>query len=262
MTTEVLSRAAEAALARAAFHGASIADRPSQRRSEVDSHPAVRSIAVQAPTEARSATTNPDGTVTVCGFASVTESPYEMYDMFGPYNEVVSLGAFDKSLAAMPLVELALNHGKSGGASMASTRNGTLKLEARKQGDMTGLWYEANVDPTRSDVADMIKALERGDLAEASFKFRIESGMWSPDYTEFRINEADLNRGDVSPVNFGANPAATSEVRNIADGLALEAMVEEYGIDAVRAALAALEPPAPSVPAVQIRADETHHIVL
>ena len=60
----------------------------------------------------------------------------------------------------------------------------------------------------------MLKALERGDLAEASFKFWITAGQWSPDYTEFRINETDLDHGDVSSVNFGANPAASSGLRS------------------------------------------------
>jgi hypothetical protein len=52
----------------------------------------------------------------------------------------------------------------------------------------------------------MLKAYERGDLVESSFKFRIDSGKWSPDYSEYRIEAVDLNRGDVSIVNFGANP--------------------------------------------------------
>ena len=92
---------------------------------------------------------------------------------------------------------------------MAHTRNQTLDLAE----DDTGLRYDAYVDPKRSDVKDMLKALERGDLAEASFKFRIDAGQWSPDYTEYRINAVDLHRGDVSAVNFGANPAASSAVR-------------------------------------------------
>lgn len=145
----------------------------------------------------------------VVGHASVTESPYEMYDMFGPYAEVVSRGAFTETLATSPLVEFTVNHGAGGGIPMAHTRNATLTLSE----DETGLYYEASVDPSRTDVAVMLKALERGDLAEASFKFRITSGQWSPDYTEYRINVVDLAGGDVSAVNFGANPAATSALR-------------------------------------------------
>lgn len=149
----------------------------------------------------------------VGGYASVTESPYQMRDEFGPYQEIVTAGAFAGTLAANPLVEFTVNHGAGGGLPMAHTRNGTLTLGE----DETGLLYLATVDPNRSDVADLLAALARGDMAEASFKFRIESGQWSPDYSEFRINAVDLDRGDVSAVNFGANPAATSEVRALAD---------------------------------------------
>jgi hypothetical protein len=32
-------------------------------------------------------------------------------------------------------------------------------------------------------------------------------GTWSPDYTAYRIEQVDIDRGDVSVVNYGANPA-------------------------------------------------------
>jgi L-ascorbate metabolism protein UlaG (beta-lactamase superfamily) len=46
-----------------------------------------------------------------------------------------------------------------------------------------------------------------------SFAFRIESGQWSPDYTEYRINRYDIHRGDVAIVGYGANPATTATMR-------------------------------------------------
>lgn len=184
------------------------ADRPSHRRcAEQEDAPRAVRMSLAAPI----VRAKDDGTADphVVGVASVTEQGYEMFDMFGPYTEIVSAGAFDKTLAASPLVEFTLNHNRGGGLPMAHTRNGTLLLDVSDE----GLTYDADVDPTRGDVADMLKALERGDLAEASFKFRIVRGQWSPDYTEYRIEEVDLDRGDVSAVNFGANPLATSGVR-------------------------------------------------
>lgn len=196
---------AEAAQARAA---ACVQDghRPSQRRmaAEMGGHRgAPATVASRAAGEA-------DAQRVVYGVASVTESPYEMYDMFGPYTEVVDAAAFDATLSRNPLVEFTLNHGAGGGLPMAHTRNSTLSLSVTD----SGLTYEANVDHTRTDVADVLKALDRGDLAEASFKFRIDKGQWSPDYTEYRILQVDLDRGDVSAVNFGANPNATSAARD------------------------------------------------
>lgn len=198
----------QAAQARAA-QATARADRPSQRRLGED--PASRQACrVQLDVQdVREVTRNGLTVVRVGGYASVTEAPYEMWDWAGPYSEVVSAGAFGKTLAAGPMVEFTLNHGAGGGLPMAHTRNDTLTLAE----DTTGLAYEAFVDPKRTDVANMLKALERGDLSEASFKFRIDSGQWSPDYTEYRITQVDLHRGDVSAVNFGANPAASSGLR-------------------------------------------------
>ncbi len=186
------------------------ASRPMQRRLGEDSTSRAGAVLVALePQEVREVTRNGLTVVRVGGYASVTESGYEIWDMFGPYTEVVSQGAFGKTLASSPLVEFTLNHGAGGGLPMAHTRNQTLDLTE----DETGLRYDAYVDPKRSDVKDMLKALERGDLAEASFKFRIDAGQWSPDYTEYRIAAVDLHRGDVSAVNFGANPAASSALR-------------------------------------------------
>ena len=183
--------------------------RPSQRRHAewVDGTSPAR---VARAFDVRAASDNAGPVVAT--FASVTEQPYEMYDMFGPYTEVVSLDAFDATLATGPSVEFTLNHGAGGGIPMAHTRNDTLTLTAIKDGDITGLWYEAMVDQTRNDVADMLKAMQRLDLAESSFKFRIDSGQWSPDWTEYRILAVSLDRGDVSAVNFGANPHTASDM--------------------------------------------------
>lgn len=177
-------------------------DRPSHRRSAEPSGSLAVVRAVLDVRDVRAETVNGLEGVRLLAYASVTERGYDMWDSFGPYTEVVSARAFDATLAASPLVEFTVNHGAGGGLPMAHTRNDTLDLGV----DEDGLWYAPLVDPTRTDVADMLKAYERGDLVESSFKFRIDSGKWSPDYSEYRIEAVDLDRGDVSIVNFGANP--------------------------------------------------------
>lgn len=199
----IISR--EQAAEQRAMLAASTYARPTQRRAFSEEGPAAVRVA-----RGFDVRTKAGKMPIVAGFASVTDTPYEMHDMFGPYTEVVALDAFDATLAADPLVEMTLNHNRGGGLPMAHTRNGTLVLSSVKDGDTTGLWYEGTVDPSRHDVSDMLKAMERGDLAESSFKFSITSGQWSPDFMEYHINAVDLHRGDVSPVNFGANPNATS----------------------------------------------------
>lgn len=184
--------------------------RPSQRRHAMDAE-STSPARVARRFEVRADGTKPP---TVAGFASVTDTPYQMYDMFGPYIEVVAGTAFDTTLAKSPLVEFTLNHGAGGGIPMAHTRNSTLILSVVKGTEEDGLFYEATVDPTRGDVSDMVKAMERLDLAESSFKFSIVRGQWSPDWTEYHIEEIDIDRGDVSAVNFGANPFTSTGIRH------------------------------------------------
>lgn len=141
------------------------------------------------------------------GYASAFERGYEMWDAFGPYTEVVSAGAASETLAASPEVVFRFNHA---GTPMASTRNGRLELWA----DGTGLGTRAYLNPKRSDVSLLIQAIEDQDIREQSFMFRIVDGQWSPDYSEYRINRFDLERGDVGPVTYGANPHTTVSARS------------------------------------------------
>ena len=141
------------------------------------------------------------------GYASAFEQGYEMWDFYGPYTEIVSLGAADATLAADPEVVFRFNHG---GTPMASTKNGRLTLWA----DDAGLGTRAWLNPKRSDVALLVQAIEDADVREQSFMFRLTSGQWSPDYTEYRINSFDLERGDVGPVTYGANPHTSISARS------------------------------------------------
>jgi HK97 family phage prohead protease len=180
------------------------------------------------------------GKTLVAGYASVTEEPYEMWDMFGPYSEVVRAGAFAKTLSESPAVQLLLNHE---GLSMAYTKAGTLRLAE----DETGLHMEAEVNPARGDVRDMLAALDDGDVDEMSFAFRVMRQNWSPDYEQRDIVEVSLNRGDVSVVNFGANPGTAVALRGLdidrmGDGEA-RALYERLGRRLA-------PPPSPEVPAV------------
>lgn len=140
----------------------------------------------------------------VRGYATVYETPYSMWDMFGEYEELVGLAAGAKTLAENPATQLLLNHT---GLSMAYTRAGTLNLSE----DSTGLAVDAEVNTKRTDIKDMITAMEDGNIDEMSFAFEIMRQSWSPDYTQRRITEYNIDRGDVSVVNFGANPATSVE---------------------------------------------------
>jgi HK97 family phage prohead protease len=144
-----------------------------------------------------------DGTVGFRAYASITEHAYDMWDMFGPYTETIASTAFDETLAADPDVAFLLNHT---GQTLARTASGTLTVGV----DDSGLWYDPRLDPANLAVPGIMSGVRRGDLNESSFAFRIIRGSWSPDWTAYRIEQVDLNRGDVSIVNYGANPETGS----------------------------------------------------
>ena len=212
-----------AALRRSQSGGyAAPADRPRQRRSSEQAGSRAVARAVMHHVEVREQP-DEDGTVGFRAYASVTEQPYDMWDMFGPYTETIAADAFDATLAAQPDVAYLLNHG---GMTLARTTSGTLTIGR----DDTGLWYEPRLDPANSDVRNILSGIRRGDLDESSFAFRITRGSWDPTYTAYRIEQLDLDRGDVSTVNYGANPATGDHTIT----LGLDA-VDDLDDDAARA---------------------------
>lgn len=181
-------------------------DRPSQRRC--DEHQGARAAARAKLTGVEVRAAGDGGQMEFTGHASVTETAYEMWDWYGPYSEVVSAGAFDATLARGDLdVPLVLGHDQL--RRIARTTNGTLQLSV----DDTGLLVVAQLDTDDVDVAYIAPKLRAGLVDEMSFAFRIVRGVWSPDYTEYRIDEVDIHRGDVAIVGYGANPHTDSSLR-------------------------------------------------
>ncbi|WBP87045.1 HK97 family phage prohead protease [Kitasatospora cathayae] len=179
-------------------------------------------------------------TVRFTGYASVTESPYEMSDYLGDYTEVIRRGAFARTLAAGADVPFVVNHG---GLTLARTKSGTLRLAE----DSTGLHVEADLDPSSPHVQALRSAMERGDVDEMSFGFRVTSQEWSPDWTQRDITEVDLHKGDVSVVNFGANPATAGAIMRSRD---VDEILQSLPVERMRDFLARLEPaPSPAAAA-------------
>lgn len=199
------TRLFEAARVRAES-GRARADRPSQRRY-ADLPGAKGSMRVRATLELRAPSST--GRRDFVGLASAYETPYEMYDMFGPYTEVVTAGAGAQSLARADLdVPLVLQHDQL--RRIARTTNGSLQLVETDD----GLTVDApELNPADVDVAYITPKLDAGLIDEMSFAFRIERGLWSPDYTEFRIDQYEIHRGDVAIVGFGANPYTDAALR-------------------------------------------------
>jgi hypothetical protein len=148
------------------------------------------------------------------GTATAYEQLYEMWDAFGPYKEGVRQRAGAASLAKPPDVAFLVNHK---GITMARTTNSTLELAEVD----TGLDYDAWVNADRQDVRDLASAIDDGLINESSFAFMINHGSWNDDFTEYWIEEYDIDRGDVSAVNYGANPytSVAARAREILDDL-------------------------------------------
>lgn len=154
--------------------------------------------------------------VELTGYAS-TFQEYEMYG--GPANygwiEQLDRHAFDKTLREKPDVMLLINHE---GMPLARTKSGTLELSV----DDGGLKVRAMLDRSDPDVQRLESKMRRGDMDEMSFAFRVKSQTWSatddfPDDSQAHrmINEVSLHKGDVSVVNYGANPTTHAEVKGL-----------------------------------------------
>lgn len=189
--------------------------RPSERRDAADPGVARRSpyraaAAAAAPVRAglsvERAAGEASAEVVHRGIATRYETPYVMYDMFGPYTEVVTAGAGELSLSRNPDVKYLFNHR---GMPMARTLVAeTLTLTESDE----GLHSVARVELGLPISQEVTLGIERGLLDEMSFAFVIVRGMWSPDWTEYRIEEYDIDRGDTSTVTYGANPYTEIEV--------------------------------------------------
>ena len=154
------------------------------------------------------------------GCASVFGTGYDV--MGGPSNglgwtERVDPGAFRKTLAAKPDLHLLVNHE---GLPLARTKSGTLRLST----DARGLQVEADLDRSDPDVQRLETKMRRGDLDEMSFAFRVKADRWTNDKGEpstresgtiRTLTEVSLHKGDVSVVNWGANPATSASLRSV-----------------------------------------------
>lgn len=152
----------------------------------------------------------PDGTggttYSFTGYAATFEQPFDMWDAWGdPYMEVLSAAACNRTLANQADVQFLIGHDESG-IPLARTKSGTMSLAA----DTSGLHVAVpSLDGRSPIVQSLASAMERGDMDEMSIGFICTQQEWSPDWMTRRINEINLNRGDVSVVCWAANPNAS-----------------------------------------------------
>jgi HK97 family phage prohead protease len=142
-----------------------------------------------------------DGAMRLSGYAAVfNDSSVPL-----PFSERIAPGAFRKTLSETPDVRLLINHE---GLPLARTKNGTLTLSE----DEVGLRFDADL-PDTTEARDLWTLIQRGDVDQMSFAFRVIRQKWSADRTERTLTEVSLADGDVSVVTYPAYPTTTVEAR-------------------------------------------------
>jgi len=142
-----------------------------------------------------------DGTMRLRGYAAVfNEASVPL-----PFIETIAPGAFRKTLSETPDVRLLINHE---GLPLARTKNGTLTLTE----DDRGLYMDAQIADT-TEGRDLYKLVERGDIDQMSFAFRVIRQKYNEDRSQRTLTEVSLADGDVSVVTYPAYPTTSVEAR-------------------------------------------------
>lgn len=142
-----------------------------------------------------------DGVMRLSGYAAV----FNDASLPLPFKEKIAPGAFRKTLTELPDVRLLINHE---GLPLARTKNGTLNLIE----DERGLRFDAQLADTQ-EARDLWTLVQRGDVDQMSFAFRVIRQNWSKDKTERTLTEVSLADGDVSVVTYPAYPTTSVEAR-------------------------------------------------
>lgn len=159
-----------------------------------------------------------DGTMRLRGYAAVfNDSSVPL-----PFKETIAPGAFRKTLSETPDVRLLINHE---GLPLARTKNGTLTLTE----DERGLFMDAEIADT-TEGRDLYKLVERGDVDQMSFAFRVIRQKWNEDRSTRTLTEVSLADGDVSVVTYPAYPTTSVEAREAIKN-AMEAIKEGRALD-------------------------------
>lgn len=148
------------------------------------------------------ATKGADGKRGIVGTGAVFNT---LSDVIFGFREKIALGAFDKALAVSDVRGL-FNHDPN--YVLGRVKPGTMRVWV----DGAGLQYEVPEMPASR--ADVVEAIDRGDVDGNSFSFTVERDEW--DYTTEPATRTILEFGelfDVGPVTYPAYPATTVSSR-------------------------------------------------
>jgi HK97 family phage prohead protease len=142
----------------------------------------------------------------LAGYAVVFDSPSER---MGSFVETIDRRAFDEVLRDEPDVRFLVQHD---GLALARTSNGTLRLVADDQ----GLRFEADLNPEVQAARDLHSLVERGDVTQMSFGFRIGGEKVDQDAEPIRVHVTRVSRlYEISAVTFPAYEATSVDARDV-----------------------------------------------
>jgi HK97 family phage prohead protease len=138
---------------------------------------------------------------TVEGYAAKFNS-VTVIGVYYPYEEVIETGAFDDVLNDD--VRCLFNHDPNYILARSKEGKGTLKLEV----DNVGFKYSYD-SPNRSYANDLLDSIDKGDVSQSSFAFRIKEQKWTyGDPLKGTLDKRTILKFeaiyDVSPVTYPA----------------------------------------------------------
>src|SRR3990167_4528362 len=167
------------------------------------------------------------------GYAATFNAEAEIMPGF---REIVRPGAFTRTLKTADVRAL-MNHDPN--FVLGRNKAGTLELSQ----DDKGLRYIIT-PPDTSYANDLLVSIERGDVSQSSFGFRVVKDRWTEDLANKTILREllEVKLFDVSPVTFPAYAQTEVHVRGLLDSLLLKQQAAAGMDDEERhAVLAALD---------------------
>lgn len=161
------------------------------------------------------------GATVIEGYAALFNERSKKLGDLGGAREIIKPGAFRDSLKSDD-IRLLINHDPN--LVLGRNTAGTLELKETKK----GLFYKAELPDTQA-AKDLAVSMERGDINQNSFGFRIPSGgnEWDEENDEpiHVVKKARLF--DVSVVTYPAYPQTFSKVRALVEALDKEERDED-----------------------------------
>lgn len=145
----------------------------------------------------------------ISGYAAVFDSPTQIASGYSAYNEVISPGAFRKTIKEADVRAL-YNHNEM--YVLGRSKSQTLTLSE----DSKGLKFEVTA-PDTTWARDLVESMRRGDVSQSSFAFQPIRQSWTKASSSSELDTRTLQEVrlyDVSVVTYPAYEDTVAQVRS------------------------------------------------